>query len=139
MKATMGDNIHNHSMGFRRPARVVFLSGRPDGLAAEALALSQEMAAGWMEVRAAVLPGCAGPVAVLDGDDLVWGDLLVTLDAAALAGMPQRRAGMQHRHYPFEPDEQDMAGVLARLRERIAGMTGGLRMLHKAAQVDEEP
>ena len=136
----MSDNIRNRQGGYQRAARIVFLTGRPDGLAGEAALFCEELGGAWMQARAAALPGCISSVAQLTVDDLAWGDLLVTLDAAALAGLPARRSAMQHRHYPFEPGTKDnMPEVIARLRERIAGMAGGLRMLHQAAQMDEEP
>lgn len=133
----MGDNSHNRAKGFRRAARVVFLTGRPDGLAAEAAQFVQQLGQGWLEARAVALPACclAGcTLPVVRAEDLAWGDLLVTLDAAALVGMPARRSAMQHRHYPFEPDADHRDAVLMRLRDRVAGMAGGMRLLQKAAQ-----
>jgi arsenate reductase len=68
--------------------------------------------------------------------------LLVTLDAAALAARPPLRAGLQHRHYPFEPipDVADKAAwreLAARIRQRVEGMIGGMHLLQKAAHAPD--
>lgn len=119
--------------GYLRPARVVFLTGRTDGLAAEAADWANRQGAGWMEARARRLPQAGGNLACCGGDDLEWGDLLVTLDAAALADMPCRPTRMQHRHYPFEPGAASFGQLLSALHGRIDGMLGGLRLMQRAA------
>ena len=94
-----------------------------------------------MEARAAVLPGVAGDVAVLEEAAVEWADLLVTLDAAALAACPPLRPGLQHRHYPFEPlpgvaDKSAWAVLAGRIRERVEGMVGGMQMMQRASGND---
>lgn len=126
-------------MGYKRQARIVFLGGLHPAPANLAAHYAQKLGAEWMEGRAAVLPGVTGDVAVLDEALLAWADLLVTLDAAALAARPVLRPGLQHRHYPFEPippaaDKAAWSELAARVRARVEGMIGGMRLLEKAAQ-----
>ena len=119
--------------GYLRPARVVFLTGHTDGLAAEAADWANRHGAGWMEARARRLAQAGGNLACCSKADLEWGDLLVTLDAAALADMPCRPTHMQHRHYPFEPGAASSGQLLSALHGRIEGMLGGLRLMQRAA------
>ena len=126
-------------MGYKRQARIVFLGGLHPAPANLAAHYAQKLGSEWIEARAAVLPGVSGEVAVLDDALLAWADLLVTLDSTALAARPPLRAGMQHRHYPFEPippvaDKTGWSELAARVRERVEGMIGGMRLLEKAAQ-----
>ncbi|WP_124949878.1 hypothetical protein [Sulfuriferula thiophila] len=126
-------------MGYKRQARIVFLGGLHPAPANLAAHYAQKLGSEWMEARAAVLTGVSGEVAVLDDALLAWADLLVTLDGAALAARPPLCAGMQHRHYPFEPippvtDKAGWSELAARVRERVEGMIGGMRLLEKAAQ-----
>lgn len=125
-------------MGYKRRARVVFLSGLHPAPANLAAHYAQKLGSEWLEARAAVLPEVAGDVPVLDDTMLAWADLLVTLDAAACAAKPALRAGMQHRHYPFEPippasDKAAWQALAAQVRVRIEGMIGGMRLMQKAA------
>ncbi|MDR3391564.1 MAG: hypothetical protein P4L77_07480 [Sulfuriferula sp.] len=126
-------------MGYKRQARIVFLGGLHPAPANLAAHYAQKLGSEWMEARAAVLSGVPGEVAIIDDGMLAWADLLVTLDAVALAQRPPLRAGMQHRHYPFEPiplidDKAAWGAFAARVRERVEGMIGGMRLLEKAAQ-----
>ena len=126
-------------MGYKRQARIVFLGGLHPAPANLAAHYAQKLGAEWMEARAAVLPGVSGEVEVINDSLLAWADLLVTLDAAALAARPQLRSGLQHRHYPFEPippatDKAAWAELAVRVRARVEGMIGGMRLLEKAAQ-----
>ena len=128
-------------MGYKRQARIVFLGGLHPAPANLAAHYVQKLGREWMEARAAVLTGVSGEVAVLNDELLAWADLLVTLDSAALAERPPLRAGMQHRHYPFEPipavaDKAGWSELAARVRERVEGMIGGMRLLEQAAQAD---
>lgn len=128
-------------MGYKRRARIVFLGGAHPAPAKLAAHYAHKLGSDWIEARAAVLPGVVGEVAELDSDLLAWADLLVTLDAAALAARPPLRRGLQHRHYPFEPippatDKAAWSALAVRVRERISGMIGGMQLLEKAAQAD---
>ncbi len=125
--------------GYRRLARIVFLTGRADGLAGVAAEWARAQGAEWMEARARRLPGVEAALAVYDEEDRLWADLLVTLDAAALSGALGRRAGLQHRHYPFEPADGISGNELEQaVRRRVEGMLGGLRLMQRAAQDDED-
>lgn len=125
-------------MAYKRKARILFLGGLhpvPPNLAAH---YANRLGADWMEARAAVLPGVAGDVSVLDDEALQWADLLVTLDASANAACPPLRSGLQHRHYPFEPipgvaDKLAWTALAARIRERVEGMIGGMQMMQRAS------
>ncbi|MES2407031.1 MAG: hypothetical protein V4528_06890 [Pseudomonadota bacterium] len=125
-------------MAYKRKARILFLGGLhpvPPNLAAH---YANGQGTDWMEARAAVLPGVTGDVPVLDDDVLQWADLLVTLDAAALAACPPLRPGLQHRHSPFEPlpgvaDKSAWTVLASRIRERVEGMVGGMQMMQRAS------
>jgi hypothetical protein len=125
-------------MGYKRRAQVVFLGGLHPAPANLAAHYAHKLGEQWLLARAAVLPDVAGDVPVLNDDMLAWADLLVTLDAAALAAKPALRAGVQHRHYPFEPipavtDKAAWQALVARVRARVEGMIGGMRLMEKAA------
>lgn len=126
-------------MGYKRQARIVFLGGLHPAPANLAAHYARKLGGEWMEARAAVLSGVPGEVEVINEGLLAWADLLVTLDAAALAARPPLRSGLQHRHYPFEPippaaDKAAWSELTVRVRERVEGMIGGMRLLEKAAQ-----
>ncbi|HUW29404.1 MAG TPA: hypothetical protein VMV97_12420 [Sulfuriferula sp.] len=129
-------------MGYKRKARILFLGGLhpvPPNLATH---YANRLGAEWMEARAAVLPGVAGDVPLLTDDVLAWADLLVTLDAVANAARPSLRSGLQHRHYPFEPtpevdDKPAWSALAGRIRERVEGMIGGLRLMQRASLDDD--
>lgn len=128
-------------MGYKRRACIVFLGGTHPAPAKLAAHYAHKLGSDWIEARAAVLPGVAGEVGELDSDTLAWADLLVTMDAVALAGRPPLRSGLQHRHYPFEPippatDKAAWSALAVRVRERISGMIGGMQLLEKAAEAD---
>ncbi|MDP2025047.1 hypothetical protein [Sulfuriferula sp.] len=129
-------------MAYKRKARIVFFCASHPAPANLAAHYANTLGSDWMEARAAVLPGVAGEVPVLDGTALAWADLLVTLDAAALAARPPLRAGLQHRHYPFEPipdvaDKTAWRELAARIQQRVEGMIGGMRLLQKAARASD--
>lgn len=129
-------------MAYKRKARILFLGGLhpvPPNLAAH---YANRLGSEWMEARAAVLPGVAGDVPVLTGDVLAWADLLVTLDAVANTARPPLRLGLQHRHYPFEPipdvaDKPAWSALAVRIRERVEGMVGGMRLMQQASLDDD--
>jgi len=129
-------------MAYKRKARILFLGGLhpvPPNLAAH---YANRQGAEWMEARAAVLPGVAGDVPVLGEAAVEWADLLVTLDAVANAACPPLRPGLQHRHYPFEPlpdvsDKPAWTTLAGRIRERVEGMIGGMRLMQQASWDDD--
>lgn len=130
-------------MGYKRSARILFLSGLHAAPASLAAHYGNRLGAERLIARAAVLPNVGGEVPVLDAALLEWADLLVTLDAAALAARPALRPGLQHRHYPFEPvpDSSDKIGwsdFALRVRNRIEGMIGGLRLLENASHAADD-
>ncbi len=117
-------------MGYVRAARIVFFSGHPDGLAQQASNLTNQLGTGWMEARPAI--------STINSVDLAWADLVVTVDAAARTALPTAMPGVQHRHYPFEPGTEPADMQHDRLRARIEGMLGGLRLLQRASMTDEQ-
>lgn len=129
-------------MGYKRKARILFLGGLhpvPPNLAAY---YANRLGGEWMEARAAVLPGVAGDVPVVTADAVAWADLLVTLDGVANAERPPLQPGLQHRHYPFEPlpdvtDKPAWTTLAGRIRERVEGMIGGMRLMQQAALDDD--
>ncbi|HET9113539.1 MAG TPA: hypothetical protein VFN66_06685 [Burkholderiales bacterium] len=130
-------------MGYKRTARILFLSGLHPASASLAAHYGNRLGAEWLTARAAVLPGINGEVGELDRDALEWADLLVTLDAPALAARPALRPGLQHRHYPFEPvptpaDKAAWNDFARQVRERIEGMIGGFRLLENASNAADD-
>ena len=126
-------------MGYKRRAQILFLSGVHPAPANLAAYYANQLGGQWMVARTAVLPGISGEVVALDADALIWADLLVTLDDAALAATPSLRSGLQHRHYGFAPippstDKIAWQAFNRCVRERVEGMIAGMRMLEKAAQ-----
>jgi hypothetical protein len=129
-------------MAYKRHARIVFFCGSHPAPASLAAHYANTLGSEWMAARAAVLPGVTGEVPVLDEAMLAWADLLVTLDAAALAAKPPLRPGLQHRHYAFEPlpevaDKVAWGELAAHIRQRVEGMIGGMRLLQKAAHAPD--
>ena len=127
------------SMGYKRRAQILFLSGEHPAPANLAAHYANQLGGQWMVARAAVLPSISGEVAALDEAALAWADLLVTLDDVALAAKPWLRPGLQHRHYGFAPippsaDKIAWQAFNRCVRERVEGMIAGMRMLEKSAQ-----
>lgn len=138
-------------MGYKRKARVLFLSAEP-GPALAAVHFAQAIGKDWLEARGGALrPGTAdlalteavgkatgtpveGVSIPMDATALAWADLLVTLDAQAAMACPSPGPGQQLRHYPVvEGDGDEPALLCERIRRRVAGMVGGMRMLQRAA------
>lgn len=130
-------------MAYKRLAQIVFLSGLHPAPANLAAHYANRLGAQWMRARAAVLPGLRGDVPVLSEELIAWADLLVTLDTVALAARPPLRAGLQHRHYGFEPipsaaDKSAWRELAADVRKRVEGMIGGMQMLERAAAAADD-
>lgn len=140
--ALLNSMLQHKDHGYKRKARILFLGGLhpvPPNLAAH---YANRLGSEWMEARAAVLLGVAGDVPVVTDDAVAWADLLVTLDSVAYSARPSLRTGLQHRHYPFEPipgvaDKPAWTALAVRIRERVEGMIGGMRLMQQAGQGDD--
>lgn len=143
-------------MGYKRKAHIVFLS-ESASLAAMAEGFANSIGAEWMEARAAALsPATLDALTVqvmaeagieiaqkqfqLPIEPLLqWADLLVTLDAESEGHCPPLPPGVQKRHYPFpvlEADD-DLTGCRVlrdKVKARVEGMVGGMKLLEKAAR-----
>ncbi|APZ44768.1 hypothetical protein BW247_15950 [Acidihalobacter ferrooxydans] len=75
---------------------------------------AQELGADWVEPRAAEAPASG------------WADLVVTLDEASRAALPALPATVRHTHWPVRSETD--------VRDRVAGMLGGMRMLARLPQ-----
>ncbi len=97
---------------YKRRARLAFASSSP-GLAERASRIAVMRGADWVEAwpcpAGAVPPSC---------------DLLVTLDALALAARPDLPLGCRHAHWPL-PESPTDADIAA----RVDGLVGGMRLL----------
>ncbi|MBI2311807.1 MAG: hypothetical protein HYU77_04795 [Betaproteobacteria bacterium] len=139
-------------MGYKRRARILFVC-RDDGASSRmAEAFANALGADVMEARSAgIAPtildpsviSCmaeAGielgdrPATALDPELVAWADLVITLDETAERNCPPSRPGAQRRFFPF-PAPDAGAGAQAyselrdRIRARVEGMIGGLRMM----------
>lgn len=137
-------------MGFKRPARVLFLDRDNGGASLMAEALARSLGGGWLEARSAGLhPGAAETTALaalaragidvaglrakpLEAKDLAWADLVVTLDRDARQHCPALPPRVQKRHFGCD-EAADPEALRENLRRRIEGMIGGLRMLQRDA------
>ncbi len=97
---------------YKRRARVTFVSSAPE-LAARASRVAAALGPSWIEARA-----CLVGVAPHDCD------LLVTLDATALAARRVLPSGCRHAHWPLAPSCAD--GEIA---SYVEGLIGGMRLL----------
>ncbi len=138
-------------MAYKRKAHVLFVASGDVSRPLLAVAAAHDVAADWIEARAVCLTPQAMPEWLpralaermaagaplpqdLDAGLLAWADLLVSLDEAAQAACVARAPQVPHRHYPLAVPA-DCAGLRelgAGLRERIAGMAGGMRMLARS-------
>ena len=97
---------------YKRRARVTFVSSTPD-LAERAVRVATALGSSWIEARAC--PTGMAP------DEC---DLLVTLDATALAARAALPPGCRHAHWPLSPSSAD--GDIA---SHVEGLIGGMRLL----------
>lgn len=97
---------------YKRRARLIFVSSTPD-LAARAVRIAAALGGSWIEARA-----CPMGTAPTDCD------LLVTLDATALAAHQCAVPGYRHAHWPLSPSSKD--GDIA---SHVEGLIGGMRLL----------
>lgn len=137
-------------MGFKRPARVLFLCRDNSRASLMAEALARSLGGGWLEARSAGLhPGTAETAALaalaragidaaglrsksLQAEDLAWADLVVTLDRESRQRCPALPPRVQKRHFGCD-EAADPEALREVLRQRIEGMIGGLRMLQRDA------
>lgn len=94
-------------MAYKRRARVLFLG--PSQLGAAAVAAALELGAEWLEPSTTE--------AAASG----WADLVVTLDPVSRDHLPTLPATSRHKHWNVDTP--------AEVRERVAGMIGGMRLL----------
>lgn len=138
-------------MGYKRKARILFLSLHNACRSQMAEGLANHLGEQWMEARSAGFdPRPLDPLALeamaevgidlagaqakeMDGDLPRWADLVVTLDNDSLRLRPPLPAGVQHRHYAFDNlatgDLAAFRELRDRIRVRIEGMIGGMKML----------
>ena len=111
-------------MSLLRPARVLFLSppGEPM-LSEDAVRWARRLASGWVDARS----GCAECNAGLAGN-LVWADTVVILATTETFEAPKLPDGTRSTLWRL-PAHGDAEQINVRLRERVAGMVGGLRLL----------
>ena len=94
-------------MVYKRRARVLFLG--PPALATAAAEAALELGAEWLAADTAEAPASG------------WADLVVTLDSVSRDRLPALPATSRHKHWNVNTP--------AEVRERVAGMIGGMRLL----------
>ena len=97
---------------YKRRARLAFVSASPE-LAERVARIATLRGGEWVEASSC-LPGAAPSSC----------DLLVTLDALALAARPDLPLGCRHAHWPLPASPPD-ADIVA----RVDGLVGGMRLL----------
>ena len=140
-------------MGYKRKARVLFLSYANNCCSQLAEAFANALGSDWIEARSAGFePQPIDPLTVaamretgvqiaansakyLDDALLHWADMVVTLDPQSDTLCPALPPGVQKRHYPF-PDAacgtiESCRMLRDEVRTRIEGMIGGMKMLQR--------
>ncbi len=97
---------------YKRRARLIFLSSTPD-LAVRASRIAAALGAAWIEARA-----CPADAIATDCD------LLVTLDAVALATRQLSPPGCRSVHWPLSPSCTD-----SDIAAHVESLVGGMRLL----------
>lgn len=138
-------------MAYKRKARILFLDEDNGCRSQLAEGLANALGGRWLEARSAGLrPRPMDPAVAaamheagtevrrpepLTDDLIAWADLVVTLDDEACRQFPPLPAGKQRRHYPFAAlDPGSCRQLRDRIRARIEGMIGGMKMLERDAQ-----
>lgn len=139
-------------MGYKRRARILFVCRDNGASSRMAEAFANALGGDVMEARSAgIAPmildprviSCmaeAGievqgrPATALDSELLAWADLVVTLDEPAERNCPPVPHGAQRRFFPFPAPAAGTgraacAELRDRIRARVEGMIGGLRMM----------
>jgi len=136
-------------VGYKRKARVVFLSSGDGCRAMLAAVFANTTGAEFIEARAMVLhpvPPAPALVSALretgvtlaehmptpfDAGTLAWADLVVTLDEAADRACPAVHEWTQKRCYPFaHPTDLDsLRQVRDAIKRRVEGMVSGMAMI----------
>lgn len=136
-------------MVYKRKAHVLFVSSGDSSRALMAAAFANSLGQHCMLARAITLHALSQTQALaeimrevgladfdpslhsLNSDNLTWADLVVTLDAAAMAACPALPAHVQQRCYVFAPPEnkEGLRTVRAAIQQRVAGMVGGMKLM----------
>ena len=144
-------------MVYKRKAQVLFVSSGDSSRALLAAAFANSLGSCYIHARAVVLvPKALAPALLsalrelgldgidqtlypLDADNLAWADLVVALDETAALACPTLLASVQRRCYRFAVPEnlQSLRQVSDAIRQRVAGMVGGMVML--ASDVSPNP
>jgi len=148
-------------LGYKRKARVIFLSSGNGSRSLMAAAFANQLGGEWMEGYAAVFSeqtpdplaievlqeagmDMAGQsVSILNEAWLNGSDLLVAMDPEADQRCPPLPAGAQKRCYFFaDPTEKGKSSLNAKalyrevrdqIRQRVQGMIGGMKLLQRAS------
>ena len=149
-------------LGYKRKARVLFLSSGNGSRSLMASCFANQLGASWMEGQPSVFKKQGHDLVVsivmqemgvsCMGDDLdelnearlQWADLVVLMDKMAEVQCPPLPQGVQKRSYFFD-DPAEMAGsavsqneryrkVRDQIKLRVEGMIGGFMMLQKASE-----
>ncbi|MDA8094748.1 MAG: hypothetical protein M0T84_12775 [Betaproteobacteria bacterium] len=144
-------------MGYKRKARILFVSRLGAG-ALIAQSFAHTLGAAFITARAGACaspacldlareimretglePAAGEPLRMPDDTAIAWADLVVAMDAAADALIAQRPGGPPVRRFPLE--EPALAGgdeyraLRERIRARVEGMVGGMRMLENQSEI----
>ena len=143
-------------MVYKRKAHVLFVGSGDSSRALMAAAFANSLGQRYMLARAVTLQARCQMQALegimrevgladfdlslhtLNSDNLVWADLLVTLDAAAAAACPVLPEHVQQRCYAFTPPEnrEDLREVRAAIQQRVVGMVGGMMLMDASADLN---
>lgn len=136
-------------MVYKRKAHVLFVGSGDSSRARMAASFANSLGAQYMQARALgvaaepLLPelqhalralgveGLEQALPPLDADHLQWADVLIALDVGVAQACPQLPQGVQTRCYAFATpaNTQHLHQIREAIRQRIAGMLGGMKML----------
>lgn len=148
-------------MGYKRKARVLFLSSGNGSRCLMAACFANQFGANWLEGQPAVFKkhdfdslavevmhesgvewGGGNPGEVNEAL-LKWADLVVLMDPEAEQCCPPLPQGVQKRSYFFDDPagkvgtaenlKENYRKVRDQIRQRVEGMIGGIKMLQKAS------
>lgn len=126
---------------YKRKAQVIFLDCTGSGAASTAARLTRELGPEWAEARAATLDADThdGGISRLDDALKEWADLIVYFDPQTGAKATPLPASTRLKHWPLEHDHGDPSPALTdELRQRVAGMIGGMRMLSRLSSDEDD-
>lgn len=139
-------------MGYKRKARILFVCRDNGASSRMAEAFANALGGDVMEARSAgIVPAVLDPAVIpclaeagialrnekptaVSPELIAWADLVVTLDEPAERNCPPVPHGAQRRFFPFPAPAAGTgrtacAELRDRIRARVDGMIGGLRML----------